>query len=481
MTNETKVIIVADEMIHAFFTEKYEGEWDTQQPVSSIADMWAGLQSGALSDTSKIIIVSDHLYTESKEEFEQAVSTLAQHNAMVAVISYDSSLAPVIQENVNRAMIQHFGQESEIYFIDPQHPVSSTNDAIERYIAITSGQNPDIASEGSYAEEEHDYSDVPERAENPNVDTSHDGLLIASTSSKGGSGKSTVSITLASQIALSSLKAYEEGKVDKPLKVCVVDLDIRDGQVGFLIGQSVPTALNVRIAPDWGPETIQNNLVFDEKGQFHALLAPKSGRTAEDTGPDFYQEVIRILRTMFDVVILDTSVFYLDPLSFDVVFPEANAILFITNLSIASVFGMTRWFSEIVSPVEEGGAGISKQKIGIVVNGSVPNVNMDKNRIAAASTGTPIVGAIPLDTAAFLSAGNKNRLADMLLHQEIGPAYFDLATKIIGKRSVLSPLVEPAAEEGNVGMRSRKKDSLSKAVPVAQASKSKGKGRFFRR
>jgi Mrp family chromosome partitioning ATPase len=69
------------------------------------------------------------------------------------------------------------------------------------------------------------------------------GQVIAVTSSKGGSGKSTVSITLATYLAHSSINSVKEGLLDsngqpvkKPLKVLLLDLDVRDGQVGFFTG-----------------------------------------------------------------------------------------------------------------------------------------------------------------------------------------------------------------------------------------------------
>ena len=49
------------------------------------------------------------------------------------------------------------------------------------------------------------------------------GYVISSTSSKGGSGKSSVALTLATTLAQASKKAYENRLTDKdPLKICVI-------------------------------------------------------------------------------------------------------------------------------------------------------------------------------------------------------------------------------------------------------------------
>lgn len=475
MSERTKVIIVADEQIHAFFAQHFAEDWDAQRPVPDIASLWSGLNDGTLSTESSIVLITDTFYMANQDDFEVTALSLAPA-ALFGVISYDPTLAPVIQERVRRRMLSEGdGVEHPIYFIDYTSPISSVNDAIERWTALMNGENPDLLLEDDSAIAEIQENDKPQISGTvSDVDVSHDGLVIASTSSKGGSGKSTVSLMLASQITASSRKAHEAGLVEQPLKVCVVDMDIRDGQIGFLIGQSAPTSLNIRLAPDWGPETISKNLVYDERSGIWALLAPKSGRTADDTGPDFYRVIIENLRSMFDVIILDTSVYYLDQLIFDVCLPDSDAVLFVTSMSIASVFGMSRWFNEVVAPRDQGGAGIDTSKIGIVVNGSVPGVGIDRERIILAGAGAPVIGGIPLDTAAFLAAGNQNRLSDMLYHQQIGPAYFSLAQKIVGKRSALLPLVEP--EEEN---RNRKSNGARRSSPAAQPVAKPARRRLF--
>lgn len=481
MSETTKVIIVAQEDIHNFFAQQYAGVWDTQHVVPTINDMWAGLQNGSLSAESSIVLITDNYFTDYQQDFEVAAVSLAP-NALFGVVSYDETLRPVIEERVRQLLLQTTGVDSPIYFIDANNPIQTMDEASERYFALLNGENPEFQMEETEdfaATAENAHASAPKKGQsfsNPNVDTSHNGLVIASTSSKGGSGKSTVSLMLASTFAMASKKAVEEGKAEKPLKVVVVDMDIRDGQIGFLLGQTTPTALNIRTSPDWGPETIQNNLVYDERSGIYALLAPKSGRTADDTGPDFYRHIIENLRYMFDIIILDTSVYYLDELIFDVCLPDSDAVLFVTNLSIASVYGMSRWFHEVVGPREEGGAGIDVSKIGVVVNGSVAGVGMDKRRIMMAATGAHMVGGIPLDTAAFLAAGNQNRISDMLYHKTIGPAYFDLAKRIVGKNAVLSPLVD---EEDEVAPK--KKNLIESAVPAGQAAQGRGKRRLFGR
>ena len=269
-------------------------------------------------------------------------------------------------------------------------------------------------------------------------------VTITVTSSKGGSGKSTTAMMMASQVAQSSQLAFEAGLVDRPLKVCLVDMDTRDGQVASLIGKYVPTALNIRVSPTWDKETILANLVHDPKLGIDALLAPVRPRTADDVGPDFYREIIRTLKTTHDVVIMDTSVNYLDPLISTVCLPEATAILFVTTLATTSVQGMARALREMTEPVEHGGMGVNRNKIGIVINQAITDVGMDRNQVLQAALKVAIVGAIPFAARDVLISTNYNRMHQLLKHPLLGPAYFKLVQMCLPKKPLLPVLPPPA-------------------------------------
>lgn len=474
-----QVIIVAEEVIHSFLSEQYP-DWDTQVPVPDIPSMWNGLGDGTLSDESQIVIISD-THFDNTGTMEQALATLAPA-ACVIVISYSPANALVIEAKTEEAREEMTLEKGPIYFIDPDQALDEIDAILEKHFSEPGASEPEITAPSApaapaptpvpAAKRPATVTSSPRQQMNDgfvgDVDVSRKGIVLASTSSKGGSGKSTVSLLLATTIAQASKKAFEEGQVDRPLDVVVVDMDVRDGQVGFLIGQTAPTALNIRVSPDWGPQTIKNNLVYDERMGFHALLAPKRGRTADDTGPDFYRTIIRNLKRMFDVVILDTSVNYLDELISTVCLPEADAILFVTNLGIGSVFGMTRWFNEVTADPRDGGMGIPLERIGVVANQSIANVGMDKLKLTEAALGARLLVAIPLDTQAVVAAGNRNRLGDLVFgHPEIGPAYFRLAKKVLPGHS-LAPLIEEAVPQ-----------AAGKKAPVAAKPEPKRKrGRF---
>jgi len=245
-------------------------------------------------------------------------------------------------------------------------------------------------------------------------------MTIACMSSKGGSGKSTTAISLAATIAKTSAAAGD------PKKVVIVDLDTRDGQIGSLINQYMPTAVSIRVLPQWNAETVQQNLVHDKNLGIDALLAPLRPRNADDVGPDFYREIIRILQTTHDVVIMDCSVNYLDPL-LGVGFSLADEILFVTTLATTSVQGMARALTELFAKPEDGGLGIPPGKVGVVANQVIRNVGMDKDKLLQAALGCRIVGSIPAEYDEVLIQTNSNRMHNLIKHPTLGPAYFKLA------------------------------------------------------
>jgi MinD-like ATPase involved in chromosome partitioning or flagellar assembly len=262
-------------------------------------------------------------------------------------------------------------------------------------------------------------------------------MTIACMSSKGGSGKSTTAISLAGMIAKSSAAAGE------PKKVVIVDLDTRDGQVGSLINQYRPTAVNIRLMPRIDASTVTKFLVHDKRLGIDALLAPIRPRNADDVGPDFYRQVIQVLQTTHDVVIIDCSVNYLDPL-LGVAFGLADEILFVTTLAATSVQGMARAMTELFADPSEGGLGIAREKVGVVANQVILNVGMNHDTLMKAALGTHIVGQIPAEHDEVLIQTNACRMDNLLKHPRLGPAYFKLAKRCLPGWN-LAPLTAEAA------------------------------------
>jgi MinD-like ATPase involved in chromosome partitioning or flagellar assembly len=249
---------------------------------------------------------------------------------------------------------------------------------------------------------------------------------------------STTALCLAGTIARASAAA------NAPKRVVLVDLDTRDGQVGSLISQFMPTALNIRVLPKWDAASVKANLVHDKRMGIDALLAPVRPRNADDVGPEFYRDIIGILQTTHDVVVLDCSVNYLDPL-LGVGFAMSDEILFVTTLATTSVQGMARSLTELFADPADGGLGIPREKVGIVANQVINNVGMGRDKLLKAALGAPLIGQIPSDQDAVLIATNSNKMSELLKHPRLGPAYYKLATSCLPGWALVPLTAESAA------------------------------------
>lgn len=264
-------------------------------------------------------------------------------------------------------------------------------------------------------------------------------MTIAVTSSKGGSGKSTTALMLATTIAQSSKAA------GRPVRVALVDLDARDGQVSTLIGTYLPTAFNLWSAPVWDERTISAAMVPAADLGIDCLLAPARPRASGGIGTEFYRHIIQMLQGMYDVVVLDTAANYLEPATWEVALREANSILLVTTLANTAIQGMSRAVRDITDPVDVGGLGIPREHLSIVVNQSVAGVGIDMEFIVQAALHVPIVAAVPMATRDVLLATNHSAMQALLKHPYLGPAYFGLARAVL-PHVVLVPLVATSAE-----------------------------------
>lgn len=445
--NKRKVIIVGYENLHEFFVNQFT-DWDCQVVNSTVEELWENSSAGYLSNESSLIIFQDVLYDEVIEgksedevraEFAEAVATMASAGLLTIIVSYEPSLREPIMTEVQRTPANEsyraqYGTHVPFEFVNVETVVVSIEEAIEYY------ENGEEAAQQFQAEN----ASVAKSIEIDSASSSHhsfdrDGKIITVTSNKGGSGKSTVALLLATTLAQTSQRAYDnaiargETNPTEPLKVCIIDLDTYDGQLGFVLNQATPTSLNIALASNQprDEDLVWNNLVYSDRMGFHTLLAPVRGQTARFTDAYFYNQVVDLLKKMFDVIILDTSVQHYDEIIKMVALPQADVILLVTTLDIKSVKGLARWVNVAASPRDEGGHGLDMNRVGIVVNGSVHNVGIGLEELTVAAMDAKLLESIPLDTTAMLTAGNANRLEEIIYsHPTISNAYHNLAKKV---------------------------------------------------
>lgn len=244
-----------------------------------------------------------------------------------------------------------------------------------------------------------------------------DGTIVCVTSSKGGSGKSTTAISLATLISHFSEAGVKTGKLDKPYSVALVDMDVMDGQIGFFTGHKSPTILTL-YQDGINDKTLSENMIHDENLGVDLLLGAGNPLNAREISTDFFTNLINRLSKKYDFVILDTSVDYTNDKFSEICYPISDFIVFVTEALIPSVASMGRWVKHVTGPKERDFLGLPKEKIMVNINkymsGMNDDRNMDINQIQDATAGVEIVAVTPFVPSALGNIANQNQMDGIL-------------------------------------------------------------------
>lgn len=427
--------------------------WEVLPAASDLDALWAGIEDGSFPAAPEVLLIADGTAPQGDVELAMNLATFAPHSR-VGAIAMPGRVEGLVEAAYSYSDANGLGQHFIAALPGDSMPamLDALRTATADLVAWTAPAAPAVPVEApavdptttaGYEQDSFYGADVAQalRAGVVKPAGARPGqTTIAVMSSKGGSGKSTSAICLAGMIAKATAGAGE------PKSVVLVDLDTRDGQVGSLIAQYMPTAVNIRLMDEITPETVRANLVHDKRLGIDALLAPVRPRNADDVGPEFYAQVIQVLQTTHDVVILDCSVNYLEGL-LGTAFALSDEILFVTTLATTSVQGMARALTEMTADPAQGGLGIPKEKIGIVANQVIKNVGMDRTKLLRAALGAELLGQIPAEHDQVLVQTNANRMDLLLKHPRLGPAYLRLAQRCLPHMAMadLFPAPAPAA------------------------------------
>ena len=464
MSRKSKVIFVGPENIHGAFVQM--GQYDFQKPLTSLEELQEEMQlpegKSKVSRNSSVIILFSRLYTGQEEKFAKIAAFYSPY-AVVAVLTpqQDRDLVPKMESLIKAAKREmesssngQYNSSTPSYFISYESPMPDLMQAMADFVAdevVSSEVKPGVMAmlpeyHKSSLQIEADFEEADEVLDSvygeadtvvlPENKDGRAGTVIAVTSSKGGSGKSTVSMVLAAYLAKASRLSEEEGLERNRLKVCVVDFDTRDGQLGFLNSKLSPTVFHIIGDPDvMGndiPRTaIQKGIYSSPNIEADFIFAPRRTRHAKEIKPQFYVSIIHELRAMYDYIILDTSVNYLDPLLEEVAYPMADKIILVTDMGISSIMGMARWINETTTEISKGGSGIDKNKIGITVNKVMDGVNMGAERIKKTSMGVPIIAMLPNAPKLITYKANTNALDEVLMKKQINKSFRGLALSVL--------------------------------------------------
>lgn len=414
-------------------------EWDFRKNVVDYSAFWGEAEK---DNNIEVILIPSIFFTDiqNPEPYQEIVAQ-ASSSCFVGILDYNAK-NPGNAESIRRGIDQYaeqanLGSETEDYYfldaarinvdlkktVDDFINMNNPSSAMQMTIDILKGKEshkPEVADTDNnfYFESNADIERLDKEIA-PKFDNEEPvlGKFIAVTSSKGGPGKSTVAISLATYLAQKSVQSVTQGLEKRPLKVLLLDMDVFDGQVGFLTNKTKPNIAHL-YHDSVSKENIEKNVIHVDNLGINVLLASKNPVYQKKITVDFYKELCAYLQHMYDYIIFDTSVQYMEELMCQICYPRADKIVFVTESVITSILSMVRWIRFFTSSVNNttNAMNIPKSKIGIVINKYLGNtskygdVNYDMNKIQQAAQGIETIGVIPSMPSLVASSANNSQM-----------------------------------------------------------------------
>jgi Flp pilus assembly CpaE family ATPase len=254
----------------------------------------------------------------------------------------------------------------------------------------------------------------------PQTEVAHgkQGQVVTVFAAKGGCGKTTFAINLALALARHSDR-----------RVCIVDLDLAFGDVAISV-QLDPAKTIVDALPMAGhlDETGASSLLTRYQANVEMLLAPTTPGDAEKIPPSLISELLVVLRTIFDFVVVDTPAQFsehvltaMDNSAHHVLLttPDVPALknLRIT-LDMLDLLSYPRQIRSVVLNRSDSKVGLSLEDVERVVRWPiVAHIPSSRDVPISINKGTPLMLATPGHPASQAIA----RFAQQRIVQPVGP------------------------------------------------------------
>lgn len=445
-----KIAFVGPEVVYKAFVDM-EPNWDFQIPLENVEALERELDddNGNISKDTSVVILFSRLFNNNPDLFSELAAFLAPYSVINILIppqdraSEESKIRTAIKNKQFELAKEDdsYNANTPFYFVEYGDLIlDELYDSISKYVDSPLVPKDTKEAVSKLLDTDNGMGEIEGFEEDSdeevlNYESTGDGIVITVTSSKGGSGKSTDSTGIGDFLSESGQKAFEQGLVDHAPKIITVDLDVKDGQLGYLNNATSPNIVNVYIARKDNTEKlteehIKQGIYHNPKSNTDFLFAPKTPKNAEAISPAFYLEVIKVLKTMYDYVILDTSVNYLDPLFSEVAYPMSDKIVLVSDMGISSLQGMGRWIKEFVySPLRE--KTIDEDKVGIIINKFIPNTGIGLKEIERASHGIKILGFIPNMPQFITTKANHHSLNEIIYNEGIKSSFKMIVSQLL--------------------------------------------------
>lgn len=264
------VIAVADQVIVQELRSRLE-QSDAEIEVAFVAESTQEMVSAVLSQRPAIVFVHDQL---GPGPVTQLVRDLTLRNPALAVLVVTTrdgadSYAAALDAGARGVLTHPFGLE------DLNHRLSGLlewNSTVRRVLADNQAAAQGTANRGA--------------------------RVVAVAGAKGGVGATV----------LASHLAWDAATTERRMRVCLVDLDVENGDVPSYLDVShrVSIADLAKISEDLTGRAVADTVVVHASG-LHLLLAPTEIRDTEFVTPESVRRILTQLRTLYHLVIVDVG------------------------------------------------------------------------------------------------------------------------------------------------------------------------------
>ena len=265
--------------------------------------------------------------------------------------------------------------------------------------------------------------------------------MISICVAKGGAGKSSLTVNMGVWLAL---KLSQTGR-----KVCIVDANWQQADVGKQIGAHTPNIYDLALAPQHlNPTDIYRYLLEKPEWNTHFLLGPARLDQANPTWitPQLYSRSVEALKQEFDYIFVDTPV--AEPhhsLFSSFILTKSDFLLVPVNPSWKTIYNADTWLDSITkNTASTTAAGFPKDRIGIVLNRAEEDINFDEETVVRELSSWQYLGKIP-DSKEWRRAENNGELIATRNLPEISSAFTSILYRITGEENLNAIITQPTA------------------------------------
>lgn len=266
---------------------------------------------------------------------------------------------------------------------------------------------------------------VVELPQPPHGAVAGEGRVSTVFSTKGGCGKSLISSNLAVLLA-------QQGR-----SVALVDLDLQSGDLAIMM-QLLPS-WSIHDAAERGEALDQEaikTLLAEHRSGVHLLAAPTDPALAESVSAASVHRIIKLLRTMYEHVVIDSPAFFSDPVL--AALDDSDDVVLVGSLDVPSVKNLKLAMQTLDA------LGFHRSRIRVVMNRADSNVGLRVTEVER-SLGTRVDFAVPSSREVPLSVNQGVPLASLRKRSTVVAAIAELARAVGGGASeAVTEGVDPA-------------------------------------